>query len=155
MIFFSVGTIKSTPLSTTVTVLEGNQEWILIKTDLKRDLTHLGRSCHFASFDETCPASHYDGGPTQYRVNLREGDTLYIPEGWSYIAKTIERATTVWEKKLLSPGIENYAALPTKTETHQLNVNKLIKFLQSDDLLVGMWRRITKVIKQINTAKVN
>ena len=150
--------MEYTKMSATVTLLEGSQEWILIRTDLKSDLAHLRTICNskacledqltYASFDGWCPVTHYDGGPTHYRVNLKKGDTLYIPEGWSYIAKTVEKATTVSERKLLSPGIETYAALPSKTETHQLNVNKLIKYLQSDDLLVGMWRRFTKAIKQ-------
>ena len=133
-----MGRLESTRLSSTVTVLEGSQELVLVQTDLNKDLTYLERT-------------GFDGRLCQYVVTMQEGDTLYIPEGWSYMAKG--KATTVWERKLLSPGIENYAAIPMKSETHQLNVNKLIKYFQNDDLLTGLWRRLTKAIKQINTAK--
>ena len=109
-----------------------------MQTDFDKDLTYLERT-------------GLDGRLCQHVVTLQQGDTLYIPEGWSYMAKG--KATTVWERKLLSPGIENYAAIPMKSETHQLNVNKLIKYFQNDELPTGLWRRLTKAIKQINTKK--
>ena len=93
-----------------------------------------------------------DGGgkPLFYLVNLSVGDTIFLPEGWSYIIKNSESSVLLWEQKLLVSGLETFAASGNNSEQYQHDINTLLKALQKNDELSGLWRRLSGVIKQIN-----
>ena len=164
----TVGVLEVTKLTTTVSVLKGSMEWMLIKTDLMDDFLRLcqakpltecmktkqRRETFWNSTLKNC-YSFYGEGPMCFHTNLSTGDTMFVPEGWALMSRSTVETFTLWERKLLDPGLETYAASGplNSAEMHQHNINKLIKTWQSDDTMLGLWQRMTKAMKQINKYK--